>query len=95
MEEKLYKISAYLNEEEWRQFNLWVKARGITQSGFIREHLSFDVRPRGAPKGPRKNKTGQAKAMKPKNAGKGKAESSTAIPAGESAVLILGLNMEG
>lgn len=64
MEEKLYKISAYLKKEELRQFMTWVRARGVSQSGFIREQLTFDVRPRGAPKGPRK-KAKQAKVRKP------------------------------
>jgi len=81
VEEKLYKISAYLNKEEWRQFRLWVKARGVTQSGFIREQLSFDVRPRGAPKGPRQKQAVQAKATKPKQAGKKKQDTSTTAPA--------------
>jgi hypothetical protein len=71
MEVKLYKISAYLNKEELRQFMVWVRARGVGQSGFIREQLSFDVRPRGAPKGPRK-KAEKAKPAKAKEAGKKK-----------------------
>jgi hypothetical protein len=72
VEDGPYKISAYLNKEELRQFNLFVKARGVTQSGYIREMLGFDVRPRGAPKGPRKKKAPQAKTTKSKRAGKEK-----------------------
>ena len=72
MEERLYKISAYLTKEEWGQFQLWVKAHGVSQSGFIREQLSFDVGPRGAPKGPRKK------------VGKKKPGDSTAAPARKS-----------
>ena len=72
MKEKLCKISAYLNKEELRQFNLWVLARGVTQSAYIREMLGFDVRGRGAPKGPRKKKAAQAKAAKSKRAEKKK-----------------------
>jgi hypothetical protein len=72
--EKLYKIAAYLDKEELRQFMLWVRARGVSQSGFIREQLSFDVRPRGAPQGKRKKvprKIAQlAKPAKPKVAAK-------------------------
>jgi hypothetical protein len=64
MKEKLHKVSAYLNTEELRQFNLWVKARGVTQSAYIREMLSFDIRERGAPKGPRQKKA-QAKRSRP------------------------------
>ena len=52
----LNKISAYLNPEEHRTFKLRVKASGLTESMYIREMLSFDVTPRGAPKGPRKKK---------------------------------------
>jgi hypothetical protein len=69
---KLYKISAYLNEEELRQFKLFVKARGVTESAYIREMLGFDVRLRGAPKGPRKKKERQAKPVKSKRVGKEK-----------------------
>jgi hypothetical protein len=68
VEGKLYKISAYLNKEELRQFNLFKKARGVTQSGYIREMLGFEVRPRGAPKGPRKKKAPQPKIAKAKPA---------------------------
>jgi hypothetical protein len=70
VQELKYKISAYLSEEELRDFNRSVLARGATQSGYIREMLGFDVRPRGAPKGPRKKKTQQAKAVKSKRDGK-------------------------
>ena len=64
MKDGPYKISVYLNAEELRQFKLWVKARGLTESMYIREMLGFDVRPRGAPKGPRKKKAEQVKAAK-------------------------------
>jgi hypothetical protein len=60
VEGKLCKISSYLDEEELRKFRLMVKARGITESMFIREMLGFDVRQRGAPKGPRPGKKAQA-----------------------------------
>lgn len=43
-----------------------VKARDLTESMFIREMLGFDVRPRGAPKGPRKKKVKPARSAKPK-----------------------------
>jgi hypothetical protein len=72
MKEKLKKVSAYLNKEELRQFNLSVMARGAGQSGYIREMLGFDVRPRGAPKGPRKQKVEQVKAAKARSAVKEK-----------------------
>ena len=72
MKVKLYKISAYLNEDELRQFKLFVKARGVTESAYIREMLGFDVRPRGAPKGPRKKKERQAKPATSKRARKEK-----------------------
>jgi hypothetical protein len=64
---KLYKISSYLNAEELRVFKLGVKARGLTESMYIREMLSFDVRPRGAPKGKREkiSKVKSAKSTKP------------------------------
>jgi hypothetical protein len=72
------KISAYLDDEELRQFNLQVMARGAGESGYIREMLGFSVRHRGAPKGPRKKKepeAGQTKkrAAKTKVAAKKKA----------------------
>lgn len=72
MEEKLHKVSAYLTKDELREFELFVKARGATQSGYIREMLGFDIRERGAPKGPRKQKAEHAKQVKSKRAGKEK-----------------------
>jgi hypothetical protein len=76
---KLYKVSAYLNAEELREFNRSVMARAAGQSGFIREMLGFEIRPRGAPKGPRKKKPPEAgptkkRAAKTKAAVKKKAE---------------------
>jgi hypothetical protein len=67
---KLYKISAYLNKDELQNFMVWVRARDAGQSGYIREMLGFEVRPRGAPKGPRKKKEQQAKTVKSNRAGK-------------------------
>lgn len=62
MKRKLHQISAYLNDDEYRQLKLWVSARGVGKSGFIREQLTFDVKPRGAPKGvPKKRKVGRPK----------------------------------
>jgi hypothetical protein len=52
----LNKISSYLDDEELHKFRQMVKARGITESMFIREMLGFDVRQRGAPKGHRRKK---------------------------------------
>jgi hypothetical protein len=72
VKEPLCKISSYLNEEEFRDFNRSVLARGVTQSGYIREMLGFEVKPRGAPKGPRKKKAEQAKPVKSNRAGKEK-----------------------
>ena len=72
MQELKYKISAYLSEEELKKFNVQVMARGLTESMYIREMLGFDIRGRGAPKGPRKKKAQQAKAAKAKQAGKEK-----------------------
>lgn len=54
MRGELYKIAAYLDKEELKLFMAQVSARGVGQSGFIREMLGFEVRPRGAPKGQRK-----------------------------------------
>jgi len=76
---KLSKISAYLNETELSEFNRSVMARGAGQSAYIREMLGFEVRPRGAPKGPRKKKEPEAsppktRAAKTKVAVKKKAE---------------------
>lgn len=92
MGEKLYKISSYLNKEELRQFMLWVRARGVGQSGFIREQLSFDVRPRGAPKGKRKKvprKLAQlAKPAKPKVAAKKSRNQSSAAESRDTAFII-------
>jgi hypothetical protein len=66
LEGELCKIAAYLNQEELRKFRLMVKARGLSESMFIREMLGFEIRPRGAPKGPRKNRAKQAKPAKRK-----------------------------
>jgi hypothetical protein len=86
----LNKISAYLNDEELKLFNTWVAARGVGQSGFIREQLTFEVRPRGAPKGKReqtdktkstgktKAAAGAAKSRSSKRAGEKKADKSAA-----------------
>ena len=65
MADDLYKISAYVNAEELRQFKLWVKARGLTESMYIREMLGFDIRRRGPQEGPRKKKE-EGKATKSK-----------------------------
>lgn len=70
MEGKLCKIAAYLNQEELRKFRLMVKARGLSESMFVREMLGFEIRPRGAPKGPRKNRAKQAKPAKKKRPAK-------------------------
>ncbi len=48
---KLYPVKAYLDKEEKRLFRSWVQARGVSESAYIREMLSFEVKPRGAPKG--------------------------------------------
>jgi hypothetical protein len=56
MRGKLCKISAYLNKEELEKFRHMVKVRDLTESMLIREMLGFDIRPRGAPKGPRQKK---------------------------------------
>jgi len=59
---KLHKVAVYLDAAEYRQFKFWVSARGVSASGYIREQLSFDVKPRGAPKGvPKKRKVGRPK----------------------------------
>ena len=59
---KLHKVAAYLDDDEYRQFKHWVLARGVGDSGYIREQLSFAVKPRGAPKGvPKKRKVGRPK----------------------------------
>lgn len=77
MREAKNRVSAYLTDEELRQFNLLKMARGrITESGFIREMLGFDVRRPGAPKGPRKKKVEQAQSAKPKRAKKKTSRSS-------------------
>jgi hypothetical protein len=68
----LCKISAYLNQEELRDFNRSVLAHGGTMSAYIREMLGFDPRKRGAPKGPRQKKAPQPKTVKSKRAGKEK-----------------------
>jgi hypothetical protein len=72
MQEVRCRISAYLSEEELEKFNYWVMARGVTVSAYIREMLGFDVRGRGAPKGPRKKKAQPTKPVKSKRAGKEK-----------------------
>jgi hypothetical protein len=82
MKEKLKKVSAYLTKEELRQFNLSVMARGAGQSGYIREMLGFDIRPRGAPKGPRKKKSQKAKAVQAKTTGKKNIKQSSAARRG-------------
>ncbi len=62
MKSKLHAIKAYLNDEEYRQFKLRVTAHGGTESGVIREALSFEIRGRGAPKGvAKKRKVGRPK----------------------------------
>ncbi len=60
------KISSYLDDEELRLFKLQMKARGVTESAYIREMLGFDVRRRGSPPGPRKKKAPQAETPRPK-----------------------------
>jgi hypothetical protein len=70
MREAKCKISAYLTEEERRQFEHQVLARGVTESAYIREMLGFDLRRRGAPKGPRQKKAAQPQAVKPRAARK-------------------------
>jgi hypothetical protein len=91
--EKLYKISSYLNKEELRQFMVWVRARGVGQSGFIREQLSFDVRPRGAPKGKRKKAPRKlarlAKTTKPKVATKQNRNQSSATESRDTQLSLL------
>ncbi len=72
MQELECKISAYLSKEELEKFNYQVLAHGGTMSAYIRDMLGFDVRPRGASKGPRKKKEQQAKTVKSKRAGKEK-----------------------
>lgn len=67
MREAKNRVSAYLTDEELRQFNLQKMARGgVTESAYIREMLGFDVRRRGAPKGPRKKTAQKEKASKAK-----------------------------
>jgi hypothetical protein len=44
MKKKLRKVTAYLDDEEYAQFKVWVAARGVGVSGFIREQLTFAVR---------------------------------------------------
>jgi len=62
MKKKLRKVTAYLDDEEYAQFRVWVAARGVGVSGFIREQLTFAVRPRGAPQGTvRRRKVGRPK----------------------------------
>ncbi len=62
MKRKLHMICSYLDDAEYHQFALWVKARGVGDSGYIREQLSFDVKSRGAPQGvPKKRKVGRPK----------------------------------
>ncbi len=62
MKRKLHAVTAYLDDTEYRQFKHSVLARGVGDSGYIREQLSFDVKPRGAPKGvPKKRKVGRPK----------------------------------
>jgi hypothetical protein len=68
---KLHMITAYLDDDEYRQFKLQVLARGVGDSGYIREQVSFDVKPRGAPKGvPKKRKVGRPKKSASKRVGK-------------------------
>lgn len=65
MKTKLHQIRAYLNDDEYHQFKLRVAAHGGTESGVIREALSFEIRLRGAPKGTaRKRKVGRPKTKK-------------------------------
>jgi len=62
---KLHPIKAYLDDDEYRQFILRVKAHGGTESAVIREALSFEIRLRGAPKGVvHKRKSGRPKIVK-------------------------------
>lgn len=62
MKRKLHSIKAYLDDEEYRQFKVRVAARGVTESAYIREQLSFEVKQRGAPKGTvQKKKVGRPK----------------------------------
>ena len=64
MKQKLHAIKAYLDDEEYRQFKMRVAARGVTESAYIREHLSFEVKQRGAPKGTvQKKKVGRPKTI--------------------------------
>jgi hypothetical protein len=63
MRGKLNKIAAYQNNEELCTFKLRVMASGLTESMYIREMLSFDVRGRGAPKGKRET-TGKVKSTR-------------------------------
>jgi len=59
---KLHQVAVCLDAAEYRQFKFWVSARGVSQSAYIREQLSFDVKPRGAPKGVlKKRKVGRPK----------------------------------
>jgi hypothetical protein len=68
---------------------IWVEARGVGQSGFIREQLSFDVRPRGAPKGPRKKKAEKTKPVKRKVTVKKIGARSSAAQQGKSQLTFL------
>jgi len=55
-------VAAYLDDGEYAQFKVWVAARGVGVSGFIREQLTFAVRPRGVPQGTvRRRKVGRPK----------------------------------
>lgn len=73
MKKKLHQVTAYLDDEEYAQFKVWVAARGVGDSGFIREQLTFEVRPRGAPKGVmRKRRVGRPSTKKKGRAAKQK-----------------------
>lgn len=82
MKGKLNKISAYLDDEELAKFKTWVSARGAGVSGFIREQLTFPVRPRGAPKGKREQ-TGKRKSSVKAKAAAGVSKSRSSKRAGE------------
>jgi hypothetical protein len=87
MKKAEHRVSAYLTDEELRQFDLQKTARGrITESAFIREMLGFDVRRPGAPKGPRQKKGKQTQSAKPKRAKKKKSSPSSDV---ESRALLL------
>ena len=73
MKRKLHSIKAYLDDEEYRQLKVRVAARGVTESAYIREQLSFEVKHRGAPKGTVQKK----KVGRPKTTGKRPASKTT------------------